>query len=407
MKLVLAAALVTVLAFAGSRFSFLRLPLTRLSGASGIRNILLTGTEFLFVGLLLGSSSAGVLDKKTLTGLAPLLGMGLSWIGLLFGIQWQVSKLGDSVRSGLKPAMIQAAVAAGLVAVPFYFLFRSLLDVSDEWCLVGALTLGAAASDTAQSALALVGRTVRGESRPLAQLLRTVADLDGVIAVALIGAVCWLPVLHGGTGSVAMWAAMSIGVGVVMGLVVVALTSYRATEDELLLILLGTVLCGGGMALYLSLSPLFVNAVTGAVVANFARSRALASLQSLLVRGDRAVYVMFLLLAGAQWHPSGWSVLGLTAAYFVLRVAGKVAGGWLALHRSLPAHMAPRVGLGLLSHGGLAVAVVVNLQQIHDGSSQVVDAVTTIVLVAVVVSEVLSPTLLQRLLGTGPQGGTA
>ncbi|MDA0335095.1 MAG: hypothetical protein O2782_08030 [bacterium] len=399
MKLVLAAALVTALAFAGARFSFLHLSLSGVRGSLWMRNILLTGTEFVFVGLLLGSPFLGILDDMTLVGLAPILGMGLSWIGLLFGIQWQVHRWDGVVRSGLVPALVQASVVTVIIAVPFFFLLRWSLDLSHAWCLVGALTLGAAGSDTAQSALALVGRSARGESRALARLLRLVADLDGLVAVAVFGAVCWLPVLHGDTGSVGLWAALSVGLGVVMGLVVVALTSYQLAEEELLLVLLGTVFSGGGLALYLSLSPLFVNAVTGAVVANLAQKRVLTSLQSLLVRGDRSVYVLFLILAGAQWHPSGWGVLSLAVAYLILRTTGKLAGNWLAFRGVVTPAVPGRMGLGLLSHGGLAIAVVVNLQQIHDGSSPVVDAVTTIVLVGVVVSELFSPSLAWRLLG--------
>jgi hypothetical protein len=397
MKLVLAAALVTALAFAGSRFSFLRLPLSRLRGPLGVRNVLLTGTEFLFVGLLLGPG-LGVLDARTLLGLAPVLGMGLAWIGLLFGIQWQVRRLDEATRAGVRPAVVQAAVSGLLVGLVFYPILRHLLGADAQWALVGALTLGAAASDTAQSALALMGRTTRGEARPLARMLTLVANLDGLVAVAVVGAVCWLPVLHGGDGTVWHWAALSVGTGGLLGVTVVALTSYRLSDDEHLLVLLGTVLTGAGLALYLSLSPLFVNAVAGVVIANLAGHRPLAVLQSLLVRGDRAVYVLFLLLAGAQWQPQGATVFALALLYVVLRTAGKMAGGWAGFRGRVDDATSRSVGAGLLSHGGLAVAVVVNLQQVHDGRSAVIDVVTTLVLVGVVVSEFVSPGILRRLL---------
>ena len=84
MKLVLAVALLTALAFVGSRVSFIGLLLARIERLSGIRHLLLTGTEFVLVGLLLGSHvGVGVLDAAILTGLAPCFGLGLAWIGLL------------------------------------------------------------------------------------------------------------------------------------------------------------------------------------------------------------------------------------------------------------------------------------------------------------------------------------
>jgi hypothetical protein len=205
-------------------------------------------------------------------------------------------------------------------------------------------------------------------------------------------------VLHGGDGTVWHWAALSVGTGGLLGVTVVALTSYRLSDDEHLLVLLGTVLTGAGLALYLSLSPLFVNAVAGVVIANLAGHRPLAVLQSLLVRGDRAVYVLFLLLAGAQWQPQGATVFALALLYVVLRTAGKMAGGWAGFRGRVDDATSRSVGAGLLSHGGLAVAVVVNLQQVHDGRSAVIDVVTTLVLVGVVVSEFVSPGILRRLL---------
>ena len=207
MKLVLVAALVTALAFAGSRFSFLRLPLARLSHPLGVRNLLLTGTEFLLVGLLLGDAALGVLDDATLRGLAPILGLGLAWIGMLFGSQWEIRRLRSHAGVGLTAALTQAVVVVAVVGAPLYLLLRGQFAVPDQVVLLGALTLGAAASDTAPSALALSSRGLRGAGRSLAGLLRLTADVDGLVAVAVFGAVCWLPVLHDGVGSVWLWAA--------------------------------------------------------------------------------------------------------------------------------------------------------------------------------------------------------
>lgn len=398
MKLVLAAALVTCLAFAGSRFSFLRLPLARMAGPLGVRNILLTGTEFLFVGLLLAHPAVGVLDEPTLLGLMPVLGMGLSWIGLLFGIQWQIHRFDESARSAFLPAIVQAVVTAVLVGVPFFYVLQAWTGANASWCLVGALALGAAASDTAQSALALVGRSTKGPARHLVRLLQRVTHLDGLVAVVAVGAICWLPVLHNGAGSVAQWALLTVAIGAFVGLAVVTLLSYRLSEEEVLLVLLGTVLVGGGLSLSLSLSPLFVNAVVGAVIANRASEPARQSLQAVLLRGDRAVYVVFLLLAGAQWHLHDVGVVLLAVLYTGVRVGGKMLGGWMAFWRLLPPPTGRTVGLGLLSHGGLAVAVVVNLQQIVGAQTPVVDIVTSIVLLGVVLSELVSPAVTQRLI---------
>ena len=63
----------------------------------------------------------------------------------------------------------------------------------------------------------------------------------------------------------------------------------------------------------------------------------------------------------------------------------------------LPESAFPRgLGLGLLSHGGIAVAIVVNLHQIH--RSELTDFVISIVLIGMLVSELASPMLTRRVL---------
>jgi hypothetical protein len=61
----------------------------------------------------------------------------------------------------------------------------------------------------------------------------------------------------------------------------------------------------------------------------------------------------------------------------------------------------PRLlGMGLLSHGGIAIAIVVNLHQIH--RSELTDLVISIVLIGMLASQLVSPMLTRRLLEGKP-----
>lgn len=405
MKLVLAATLVTVLAFLGSRLPALQRPLSRVRLPLGVQSLLLSGTEFVLLGLLLGHAGLRILDEQTLAGLYPFVGLGLAWIGLLFGVQWEARILRGLSLTGTAAALGQAAFTGAVVAVPFFYLFDHLFPMERGFALLGAVVVAAAASDTAQSGLALAVRSLGGgettRRNPIVQLLRYVTDLDGLVGVIAIGLAACVPVLHSGQ-SLPFWLAVSVGLGLVLGLLVVFLTAHRLGEEELLLILLGTVLFSGGLSLHLSLSPLLVNLVAGSVIANLAGERARASIRTVLMRGEHAIYVLFLIVVGADWNLGSTAVAGLVVAYLVLRSLGKMAGAWL-FFRSLRAQLpqAPRLGLGLLSHGGMAVAIVVNLQQIH--RSALTDAVISVVLVGVVVSELVSPALVRRLVGPKPE----
>ena len=79
----------------------------------------------------------------------------------------------------------------------------------------------------------------------------------------------------------------------------------------------------------------------------------------------------------------------------IVRTLGKTLGGFLSSRLFLPQSV-PRLGLGLLSHGGMAVAIVVNLHQIY--RSELTDVVISIVLLGMLFSELFSPTLVRRTL---------
>jgi Kef-type K+ transport system membrane component KefB len=151
----------------------------------------------------------------------------------------------------------------------------------------------------------------------------------------------------------------------------------------------------GGIALSFKLSPLFVNTLMGIVVANLPGSR--NRIFNLLSRLEKPFYVVFLILAGAIWRPGSPWGLPLAVLYLVLRLIGKVSGGylaaWTAPESSRPP---PTVGLGLISQGGIAIAMVMNYYQLS--SAVVTDAVVTTVLVAVILNELASPSLAKNVL---------
>ena len=59
------------------------------------------------------------------------------------------------------------------------------------------------------------------------------------------------------------WFALSLGIGIAMGFLLYLLTRVRCREEELLIFVVGMVTFSSGIALYLELSPLFVNATMG------------------------------------------------------------------------------------------------------------------------------------------------
>ena len=395
MKLVFVAILIVVIAFVGSRLSFvhIRLPL-------GVRNLFLTGIEYLLVGFLLGGAVLDVLDAATLDGLYPFMGMGLSWIGMLFGVQWEFRRLSHIPGRVFGVALVQSLITLVVVAVPFLLLFHNLYARETELLVIGAVTLAAAASGTASSGLTLFARNTPAPARPLMRLLTNVSNIDDLVGLTAFGLISCLAVLHAGA-STYTWIGVSAGLGLTVGLLVVALTANRLKDDEMLLVVMGAITFSGGLALYLSLSPLLVNLIAGVIVANLARGRARAGIRTVLLRGEHSIYIIFLILVGAGWRIESVWLLALVPVYVLVRTLGKTLGGFVSVRLFLPGSRAVSgLGLGLLSHGGMAVAIVVNLHQIH--RSEVTDAVISVVLLGIIASELIAPASTRRLLGKTP-----
>ncbi len=104
-------------------------------------------------------------------------------------------------------------------------------------------------------------------------------------------------------------------------------------------------------------------------------------------------------MPGAIWRPGSPWVLPLATLYLALRLVGKLGGGYLAARAATDDSRPPLgLGLGLLSQGGMAVAMVMNYYQLS--STELTSAVVTTVLLAVILNELVSPSLAKSVLRT-------
>jgi Kef-type K+ transport system membrane component KefB len=268
--------------------------------------------------------------------------------------------------------------------------------------LLASLVLAATAACTAQTALALLDREFKLRRSRVMELLRYVSSIDAVVGLVVFGfAFCLMqthPVLGLKTALGFQWFILSLALGAAMGFLLQLLTRVRCSDEELLIFVLGMVLFSGGIALYFKLSPLFINTIMGILVANLPGSR--ERIFNLVVRLEKPFYIVFLILAGAIWRPgSPWALL-LAGLYLGLRFAGKISGGYLAgraVRVGADGVRPPRrLGLGLISQGGMAIAMVMNYYQLSSGD--VTGVVLTTVLIAVILNELASPSLAESVL---------
>jgi len=182
MKLLLAIILIGVIALIGSRLTFFSRRLTL-----GFKNIIFTGTEYIFLGFFLGSRGLNILDPLTLKQFEPFLLFGLGWIGFLFGIQFEVRRMRFLPRRYFSITAIQAAVVFVLVSAVSWAGLAAFDLLPPGYSLFAAVILGSAASCTAQSAIAIVNHNFRIENKGLLGLMRYISSVDGLFALVFFG----------------------------------------------------------------------------------------------------------------------------------------------------------------------------------------------------------------------------
>ena len=390
----LATLILISLALVGARFSF-----STANIAAGPRLLFRTGTHFILIGFVLGPSVLGLVTREALEHLFPFFALGFGWVGFLFGMQLER----DTVRAF---AAHLHRFAAGQAVLTFAFMttvgLAGLLVFGrlgrTEALLV--LLASATACTSAPAGIAMVSSNflVRG---PVRDMLFFAASIDGIVGIVLLqliyagyhppdalGPIGELPALA--------WTLLAIAVGVLCGIIFVWLTRRRTEVEELVLFLMGIAAFAAGAALQLQLSPLFVSVTMGAVVANLVPDP--RRVLRVLAKWEKPSYVIMLILAGALvGFPTPW-IIPLALLYAVLRGGAKVAAAnTMVRFETLPFPTPRLLGLGLIPQGGIslvmALSALLTFYGLQIGGVDVSQALFTVVVLGVALSELVGPKL--------------
>lgn len=389
MKLLLAFVIILAVSILGSRFTFLDR-----KHSLGFRNILFTGTEYIFIGVLLGNMGLDLLDTDALQLMEPFMVLGLSWVGFLFGLQFKIQKLKTLPGYYFYISAVQALVTFLVTAGAMYWVLKRNTALSENVLVMAALTLGATAAGTAQSALAIVGQNYKFKNRRLLDLMRYISGIDGIYALIFFTAALSIfpagEILPFDIYRSLIWLGVSIALGVVPALILIALGRTRFAPQEFLVFLIGTVIFCGGMAYQLNYSPLLSGLVCGIVTANFCRHHMRAF--SELLHAEKSIYIIMLLLLGAGWRFSMSQGLLYAAVYVAVRFLGKYIGALTGARVFKPDYPVPTsLGLALISDGGVTIAIIINFNLLFPAISA---PLVTIVIFSVFFNELISPWLI-------------
>ena len=363
------------------------------------RFVIVSGAEYLLLGILLGPQVSGILSRETVESFAPIASLGLGWMGALIGAQLVLHRLVRIPAVLYRVALVESLLTVAFVAGLLTFALWIGLEVTRDEAVVAATALGAVAVASASAGVAVVARQL-GRRSPIVRQLEVSTATNALVAVVTSGILFALvhrtPPTAGRPLTATEWAVVTIAIGVVGGALFHLFVGEERKVDRLFVSLAGAIILVSGAATYLRLSPLLAAVCFGAVLVNTTRNR--AEIVAALERVERPLYFALLVLAGAAWRPSvrAWSLVILL--FLCTRVAAKLGAARLAARWN---GMLPTLGVnwgrGLIGQGGLALAVA--LSYLYQDEVPLPNLVFTAAVASVLLTDVLSARFVRSLLG--------
>lgn len=387
MQAIYAFGLLILIAFLGARF------ITKRTSFSPVNYFFYSGFIYIFLGLSLGRSGLDVLKPSILTGLTPLISLGLGWVGFLFGFQLETKYLKRFPRKYISLSFLQFLFVFFLGTLVFSLILRSFYPAEQTFLLYGmAAALGFLLSLNSPTLLNMVSRAApsRGNYHYLARFLVSVSGFWGIAGLALLSSFWHYPffeskVLLNGGGVLLLSTLFPILVGRLFHY----LTKKKTSEEHLLVYLLGLVFFVSGTAFYFNLPPLYLSMVLGITFSNLTKIH--EKLYPLLLSTEKPLHIIFLILIGALWEVNvDGRVAILVGLVVILRLIGYILP--LPLFKvtlDFPFHLPMRFGLCFLSSGGIGVAFAVSLKLAYP--LPIPDIFLSVALFGILLTEFISP----------------
>ena len=337
------------------------------------RFMLVSGVEYLLLGILLGPRVSGVLSTETMAGFAPLITLALGWIGAIVGTQFYLPALVTIAGARYRLAFLEALGTAFVVAGVETYLIAWLGGMTVRAALVPAVALGAIAAVSAPAGIEVATRRIgAGRREPIVQQLQVATAVDALVGIVAIGLLFSLfhPPTRSGLRAITPteWAVMTFGIGAVGGALFHLFLGDEMDGDRLFISLAGAIILVTGAAAYLDLSPVLASMIVGTTLINTSRGR--QKIAETLAQSERPFYFVLLVFAGASWRPSGvswwWAPVVL---FLVARVTAKIGTARLAARANgeLPV-LGPDWGRALVGQGGLALALALDYARFRGGT---------------------------------------
>ncbi len=385
-------------------------------------------TAYLVAGLLLGPfflgrlgiSGLGFNTLEQVSTLSIVTQTALGFIAFTIGNEFRLSQLKATGAKAITIGILQAVIATVVVDIVLLGLHLCFPDMISIPC---AITLGAIASATAPAATLMVVRQYKADG-PLTRLLMLVVAIDDAVGLLLFSVSFGIATALS-SGHISVTAVviepiveilLSLVLGAAMGWLLNFVEQFFHSRSKRMTISVAFVMLTVGLSMvefdlggiHCGFSLLLVCMMTGTIFCNICSTS-----EELMERVDNWVMplnILFFVISGAELDLNvlAQSVTILVGVIYILaRSAGKYFGAYLSCRitgQSKP--ITDNLGITLLPQAGVALGMALTATSLPDG-----DLTRNVVLFAVLVYELVGPTLTKRsLLAVGeirPEGRTS
>lgn len=365
--------------------------------------LIVSGAEYLVLGILLGPQVSGVLSEEALRAFTPFMLLSLGWMGAMVGMRLYLPGLVRLRGVFYRVAFVQSLITLFVVTGSSIVMLQWLFSVSTSYALVPSLVLGAVATGSATDAMDLIVRR-QGRTSLVVRQLEVAVRMDSVVAIVTLALVLCLshvpaPQLARSPTAVE-WAVITVAIGVVGGALFHLFLGEERDQDRLFISLAGAIVLMTGAATYLRLSPLLPGLLLGTILVNTSRNR--SEIMAALTSVERPLYFVLLLCGGAIWTPSTNAWVVPVLLFLVMRGIAKVGGARLAarFNGMLPI-LGPNWGRALLGQGGLALAIAFNY--LTEENAFFPNIIFTAAIASVLLTDLFSARLMSAAVGASPQ----
>lgn len=328
-------------------------------------------------------------DGGGLDRFLPYMHFVLGFIAFTVGAALHLKKLRNAkLRLG--------AIALGeaiLTPVLVYLALRFIGGLSNEVSML----LAAIAIAGAPGTTVVVVQEARAKGIMTRTLVSALALIDMVAVGVFVFVLAFLTTTGGisaGVTAVAIQFGEAFLIGT--GTVLIALGLYRfgiVGPAFLGPSFVFVILASWGAAACVGVSGILACTIAGIAITNLQHD-AVRAVESYLSHGASVLFAAFFTFAGMRLDFSlVFPVAGLVALYFLARFIAKYAGAYTAMTLTgAPAPVRNYLGIALMPHGGVAVGLILLVQEAYGASNpDLVNQITTVGLATLAINQLLGP----------------